>query len=270
MNSRERKVMKNENGIGGKFEVLVAIMKRLRGKNGCPWDREQDEKSIADFFLEEVYEAVDAIQKGDAESLCEELGDVLMEVVFLARIYEEKKRFDISRVLDGIIDKMIRRHPHVFQGETAGTAREVRKNWDRLKTEEKKRTSLLDGLPHSCPALLEAFQLGRRVSGCGFDWEKPGDVLLKLKEEVDELEKALDNGEKEAAARELGDILFSAANTARHLDMNPELVLKKANKRFMRRFRRLEKIVRKRGKDLSSLSLREMDRIWEEVKKEEK
>ncbi|MBN1271252.1 MAG: nucleoside triphosphate pyrophosphohydrolase [Candidatus Aminicenantes bacterium] len=260
------RIMNDTERIGLKFVSLVNILEKLRGEKGCPWDKEQDEKSIANYFLEEVYEAIDALQEGDTVALAEELGDVLLEVIFLARIFEEKKQFDISHVLDGIINKMIRRHPHVFGKETAETTREVKRKWNDMKRTEKKRESVLDGLTSQAPALLEAVQIGRRVSSCGFDWEKQSEVLQKIKEEIDEMEKALISGNKNEIEKEMGDLLFSTVNLARHLDANPELILRKMNKKFIRRFQYIEKEAEKSGRNIHQMSLQEMDKLWEEAK----
>lgn len=244
----------------------MRIMDTLRGERGCPWDREQDEDSITDYFLEEVYEAVEAITHGKPEALAEELGDVLMEVVFLVRIFEEKTAFTIEDVLEGINRKMIRRHPHVFGTKSVSDSSQVHDEWNKQKTDEKERESLLDGLVRSAPALLSAFQIGTRVSACGFDWDEPEDVLLKVREEMAELESAVQTRERDFVFREMGDILFALANFARHLDVNPEIALREANAKFIQRFRYIEERLRERGKRPHQASLREMDALWEEAK----
>lgn len=252
---------------GDKFEELVNIMRVLRSERGCPWDRQQDVRSITNFFLEEVYEAVEAVEADDSHSLGEELGDVLMEVVFLAQIYSEKGEFNIADVLEGIVDKMVRRHPHVFGSPEVKIRRGVVEEWQRLKNKEKEGETLFDGLSASSPALLAAFQVGQRAAALGFDWEKPGDVLAKVKEEIEELEKALEK--KQGQAEELGDILFALANLCRKLGFNPELALRQANEKFKRRFLSLEARLKARGKALGHVSLEEMDKIWEELKRGE-
>jgi MazG family protein len=251
---------------GKKFEELIRILDDLRGEKGCPWDKEQDEKSIADYFLEEVYEAVDAIHANDSVSLKEELGDVLMEVVFLARIFKEKEKFLISEVLDGINRKMINRHPHVFLKKRVETSDEVRDEWCQQKREEKDRQSVLDGMASSLPSLLEAFQLGLRVSQVGFDWDNPLDALQKVKEEVSELEDVLKTEENDEVFKEVGDLFFALSNVSRHLGVNPEIALRQANKKFMDRFRFIEGKLEKEGKTLDQASLEEMDKIWDEAK----
>ncbi len=258
--------MGDAESAGKKFEELVRILDVLRGEKGCPWDREQDEKSIANYFLEEVYEAVDAIYANDSGSLEEELGDVLMEVVFLARIFKEKEEFLISEVLDGINRKMIHRHPHVFSEKRVETSEEVRDEWCQQKKEEKERRSVLDGIASSLPSLLEAFQLGLRVSQVGFDWDNPLDALQKVKEEISELEEVLKTKEDDEVFKEVGDLFFAMSNVSRHLGVNPEIALRQANKKFMDRFRFIEGKLEKEGKALNQASLEEMDKIWDEAK----
>lgn len=258
--------MKQEEKSGDKFEHLVQIMETLRSDRGCPWDKEQDEKSITNYFLEEVYEAVEAISAEDTKALAEELGDVLMEVVFLAQIYKEKRKFSIDEVLDGINQKMIRRHPHVFGPERKETSREVVDEWIRGKQEEKERESLFDRFPSSTPSLLAAFQIGLSVSHYGFDWNQPKEALQKVKEEVAELEKVIDAQDKAELSREMGDVFFSLVNVSRLLSINPEIALRQANKKFIKRFKHIEKKLREKKKELGQASLEEMDKIWEEAK----
>lgn len=258
--------MKNAAKAGKRFERLVEILDILRGENGCPWDKEQDERSISNTFLEEVYEAVEAISQGDVKALAEELGDVLMEVLFLARIYKEKEKFTISDVLEGINQKMIRRHPHVFGHKQLKTSEKVIDQWHRQKKEEKERESLFDGMVKNAPSLLEAFQIGIRVSPYGFDWSSPMEALQKIKEEVTELEKALKAKKDDEVFQEIGDIIFSMANVARLLGVNPEIALKRTNKKFVDRFQTVERKLREGGKDLSQTSLEQMDDLWEKAK----
>lgn len=251
---------------GREFQKLVEILDALRGETGCPWDREQDEKSIVSYFLEEVYEVVDALFGGDPRSLAEELGDVLMEVVFLSRIFKEKGKFTISQVMERINRKMIERHPHVFGQAKLDSSTRVIDEWNRRKKEEKERTSLLEGLGGRFPALLEAFLIGQRVSHFGFDWSGPLDALQKTKEEIAELEKALEERNVDQTSGEIGDVFFSLANVSRLCGVNPEIVLKQANKKFKNRFEFIEKRLKERGKELGQASLKEMDEIWEEAK----
>lgn len=259
--------MEDAEKAGKEFQQLVQILDELRGDNGCPWDREQDEKSIANYFLEEVYEAVDAIHAGDAESLAEELGDVLMEVVFLARIFKEKDKFSVSDALEGINQKMIHRHPHVFAQKKLGTSDEVIDEWCRKKQEEKERKSVLDGMASCLPSLLEAFQIGLRVSQHGFDWAKSADALQKVKEEISELEEALKRNDRDEVFMEVGDLLFAMSNVSRLLGINPEIALREANRKFTRRFRFMEKKLQEEGKELRQATLEETDEIWEDAKR---
>lgn len=254
---------------GQKFEQLVKILDTLRGKSGCPWDKEQDEQSISNYFLEEVYEALEAILSGDAPSVAEELGDVLMEVVFLARIYKEKKAFTMSDVVENINQKMIRRHPHVFGGKTIASSSEVLDAWKLGKQQEKKRQSLFDGIVKLAPALHSAYQIGLRVSSYGFDWENPSGALEKVKEEVSELESVMKIEAKEHIFQEIGDAFFALSNVSRKLGVNPEIALKKANEKFMLRFESLENELAEKGKSLGEASLEEMDEIWEQIKDRE-
>ena len=248
------------------FEKLVEILDVLRSEKGCPWDKEQDEKTIVNYFLEEVYEAVDAVISGDPQSLKEELGDVLMEVVFLSRIFKEKNEFTIQDVLEGINQKMIRRHPHVFGTHPIDSSNEVINLWNRQKKNEKKRSYVLDGMASNLPSLLKAFQIGQRVSSYGFDWKQPLLALEKVKEELDELEKALQSDNKEEAAEEIGDLLFSLANVSRLLDVNPEIALRQTNDKFNRRFRFIEERLEEQGDELGKVSLDEMNILWEASK----
>ncbi len=245
------------------FCRLVEIMAKLRAPDGCPWDRKQTEKSLVKYLLEETYEVVDAIEEGNPEKLKEELGDLLLQVVFLAQIAREKGQFTIEDVAKFIGDKLISRHPHVFGSEKFETAQEVLEHWDSFKKKEKKK--LLDGVPVSSPALLEAYLIGERAARVGFDWEKAEDVFEKIEEEINELREAVKKGE--GTEEEMGDVLFSLANLARKLNVNPELALKKTNRKFRERFGKIEKEAEKRGKELRELSLKDMDEIWEAAKK---
>ena len=254
---------------GQEFEQLVKILDTLRGENGCPWDKEQDEQSISNYFLEEVYEALEAIRTGDVASVAEELGDVLMEVVFLARIYKEKEAFTISDVIANINAKMTRRHPHVFGDKTVASSSEVLNDWNQEKKQEKARQSLFDGIVKLAPALHSAYQIGLRVSSYGFDWDNASDALEKIKEETSELESAIKMGTKEHIFQEIGDAFFALVNVSRKLGVNPEIALKEANEKFMKRFTSLENELAEKGKSLDEADLLEMDEIWEQLKKRE-
>lgn len=258
--------MKDARKAGEEFEKLVLILDALRGEHGCPWDKEQDEESITNYFLEEVYEAVDALASKDSRTLAEELGDVLMEIVFLARIFKEKEAFTIFDVVEGINKKMVRRHPHVFGRKSSKTSSKVVKDWNRQKEVEKERRSVFEDMSEHAPALLAAFQIGKRGSQYGFDWKNAPEIIPKVKEEISELEQALMEKSREKAAGEIGDIFFSLANISRHLGFNPELALKQTNKKFIQRFHHMEETLRAKGKSLGQATLEEMDKIWEEAK----
>jgi len=258
--------MRSTRKAGQEFQELVGILGTLRGPGGCPWDRRQDVRSIADYFLEEAYEAVEACLSGRPLAAAEELGDTLMEVVFLARLFEEKGRFSVTDALARINRKMVDRHPHVFAGRKVRGSRQVVDEWQKRKLREKGRESVLDGLGGNVPALLGAFQLGQRVSACGFDWPDVSGALAKVREEVGELDGALRARRRRAVEDEFGDLLFALANVARHLRINPEVALRRANRKFAGRFRQVERRLRETGRDTRSASLAEMDEIWERVK----
>jgi len=258
--------MKKISKTNNTFEKLIEILDVLRSDEGCPWDREQDENSIVNYFLEEVYEAVDAIESGDPQSVKEELGDVLMEVVFLARIFKEKNEFTIHDVLECINQKMIRRHPHVFGPNKIESSARVVDAWNQQKRTEKDRQSILDGMATHLPSLLKAFQIGQRVSIVGFDWKQPLDALKKVREELDELEQALEANNKEEITEEIGDLMFSLANISRLLDINPEIALRQTNAKFCKRFFYIEERLKERGEEIEKVNLDELDILWEAAK----
>jgi MazG family protein len=256
------------------FDRLVSIMNRLRGPDGCPWDREQTLESLAGYLLEEAHEVVEAIGTGDPAKLREELGDLLIQVVFMSRIGRENDWFDVDDVCNVISDKMVRRHPHVFGDREVDGADEVIRNWEDIKKQERAgsgETSTLNGVPGSLPGLLKAFRMTEKASAVGFDWRKPHDVMVKLHEEVAELEAELDRLEGEAEERvrdELGDVLFVMANLARHLGVEPETALQATNAKFKRRFEAMEAAAQSRGLSLRELTLDEQDELWERVKRD--
>jgi MazG family protein len=261
--------------MSDQFDRLVEIMDRLRDPGGCPWDREQTLESLSPYFLEEAYEVIDAIASGDPGKLCEELGDLLLQIVFVARIASETKAFDIGDVCDSISQKMVRRHPHVFGDREVSDSGEVMRNWEDIKREERgpeSGSSVLEGVPQSLPGLLKAFRMTEKAAAVGFDWRRPADVMGKMREEMDELEAELDSGDSAAADRvraEMGDVLFVMANLARHLKVEPETALQETNSTFQRRFRAMEDLARARDRDFRSMSLVEQDALWEEVKRDE-
>ena len=254
------------------FDRLVQIVAQLRGPEGCPWDREQDHASLKQYFLEEVYEVLEAIDGGEHSKLCAELGDVLLQILLHARIAAEAGRFDIRDVLRRISEKLIYRHPRVFGDVEVADSGEVVRNWEQLKQHEvetKQRESLLDGIPRSLPALQRAQALHKEVAKVGFDWDDVSGPWAKLREELEELEQVMDANDEEAAARELGDVLIAVANLARFLGVWAEDALRQGNDRFEERFRQVERRAAAAGRELSEMTLAEMDRLWEEVKADE-
>jgi tetrapyrrole methylase family protein/MazG family protein len=251
------------------FADLVAIMARLRRKDGCPWDRRQTKEDLKPFLIEETYEILEALDRGDDQGLKEELGDLLFHIIFMARIAEEEGAFDIDDVISGIAEKMRRRHPHVFGGSEVADAHEVEVNWARLKAAEKPRGSLMAGLPLHLPALMRAFRLTERAAKVGFDWEHRDQVWAKLEEELQEFQQALrkDREKKEAQREELGDILFTLVNLARFLGIDPEDALRRVTDKFAKRFTYIEQRLQEKGKTPEQASLAEMDALWEESKK---
>ncbi|HIO41467.1 MAG TPA: nucleoside triphosphate pyrophosphohydrolase [Aquifex sp.] len=245
------------------FEDLKEIMKELRQK--CPWDRKQTHDSLKKYLIEETYEVIDAIEKRDWEALKEELGDLLLQPVFHARLAEEEGRFDIDDVVDHLCKKLIKRHPHVFGEEEAKTAEEVLKNWEKRKLEERK--SVLEGVPKHLPALMRAEKLQKKAAKVGFDWKDLKEVREKVLEEWKEFWEALERGNREEIEHEFGDLLFALVNLARFLNIDPEEALQKANERFIKRFSHVERRVKESGKPWEEFTLEELDRFWEEAKK---
>ncbi len=249
-------------------------MDRLRDPGGCPWDREQTLESLQGFLLEEAYEVVEAAQAGDGDDLCEELGDLLLQIVFMARIGRERSWFDVDEVCTRISDKLVRRHPHVFAEREVNGSGEVKRNWEEIKREEKGSQvprSALDGVPHALPALLKAFRMTEKAAAVGFDWDRPADVVTKLREEVEELDQEVNGrqGDLEKVRQELGDVLFVMANLARHLGVEPETALQGTNEKFQRRFRQVEEAAAASGRPMGEHSLAELDQLWEAAKQSE-
>lgn len=264
--------------VGERFERLVEIMRVLRAPDGCPWDREQTHASLRPYVLEETYEVLEAIDSGSPAHLCEELGDFLFEAVFLAQISEEAGDFSIGDALDAIADKLVRRHPHVFDrksGDSPLTSGQVIEKWETLKARERamagspaaKKTTL-SGVPKTLPALLRAYEVSSRAAAVGFDWVKPEDVLDKIDEEVDELREEVKSGagSQARAEEEMGDLLFAIANLSRKLGIEPEAALRRATDKFTRRFEAMEDAFAERGKRLNESTLQEMEAEWQSVK----
>jgi tetrapyrrole methylase family protein/MazG family protein len=249
------------------FNKLVKIMKQLRNPiNGCPWDRQQTGRSLREYILEEAHELVEAIEIDSIEKQKEELGDLLLQIVFLAQIHREKNHFSIKDVLGNINQKLIQRHPHIFGDFIVHSAEEVKHNWERIKKEEKKKKSIVSDYPAAMPALSHAKRVAEQASSVGFDWDDPLGALEKVEEEVGELKKALRARQREKVEEEIGDILFAVANVARLAHVNPEFALKNTNKKFVTRFRYIEEQLRKQGKDINKVSMAEMEALWEESK----
>lgn len=255
------------------FEALIKLIETLRGETGCPWDKRQTPQTITIYLIEEIYELVDAIASNKAGEVCEELGDVLFHIIFLARIYQELGQFDIEDVVRMNTEKMTRRHPHVFGSEKVNNAEEVKERWHQLKLKEKKtvrNTSVLDTVPSQLPALIRAFRISERAAKAGFDWPDMPGVQQKVEEEWSELKSALRKNNKNRVVEEFGDLFFTLVNVARFAQVHPESALSQAVKKFEQRFKTMEKQAFQRGQTLDSLSEKEMDDLWEEIKNHEK
>jgi MazG family protein len=268
-------------GAGERFEKLVDIMRALRAPDGCPWDREQTHASLRPFLLEEAYEVLEAIDGGTPRELCEELGDVLFEVVFMSRLSEEAGDFSIADTIDAISTKLVRRHPHVFARQhTDGplTSGQVVERWETLKARERaeagvehkaKKKTTLSGVPKTLPSLLRAYEISSRAAAVGFDWSRATDVLDKIDEEVAEVRREIESGatdNQERAEEEMGDLLFAIANLSRKLGIEPESALRRANEKFTRRFEAVEGALAIRGRAMSEATLDEMEQEWTRVK----
>jgi len=268
------------------FEKLVALQARLRAVNGCPWDREQTHSSLRTYLIEEAYEVLDALESGDDAKFVEEMGDLLLQIVFHSQIASETGRFTAADVIRDVHEKMVRRHPHVFGEKRAKNAAEVLKNWEQIKSEERRAKgagrdadaatqhapaeSLMGGVGRSLPATMEGLQLTRRAARIGFDWGGVEGVFEKIREEGAELRHALGTKDRAKVEEEMGDLLFAAVNLARYVQVDPEIALKKANAKFARRFRAMEQLARESGSSLENVSRAEMEVLWETAKRHEK
>jgi len=258
------------------IKKLVELVARLRGENGCPWDKEQTRETLKPLLIEEAFETLDALDSDDPSDLKDELGDLLFQVVFHAQIAREKGEFDLGDVIDRSLEKMTRRHPHIFGAVDLKTSEDVLKNWEDIKASEKgvasssrpdSERSLLDGIPKKIPAVYRAYQMTAKAARVGFDWQQLDGIFDKMKEEMRELKDAVSSGDREQIADELGDLLFVAVNIARKLDMDPETALMRSSRKFERRFRFIETAVKQQGRALKDVSLTEMDALWNEAKK---
>ena len=255
------------------FDRLVDIVNTLRSPGGCPWDREQTSKSLLPGAVEEVYELIDAVDEEESFKIKDELGDVLLQVVMQAQIAKENGEFTIEDVCKNISDKLIRRHPHVFADVDVSDSDQVMVNWEIIKRTEKgytDRKSVIDGVPRSFPALIRAYKLSKKASKVGFDWDTYHGALDKVDEELSELKAEIDLNDREHMFDELGDLLFAICNLARKLDIAPEMALNRASDKFYDRFVKLETSCSNAGKELTDMTLAEMDTVWDAVKKEEK
>jgi tetrapyrrole methylase family protein/MazG family protein len=256
--------MKNKN-----FDDLVTLMAKLRSPDGCPWDRKQTPESLKPFLIEECYEVIEALDEGSPDKVKEELGDLLFQIIFHARIAEEQGLFTIRDVIASNIEKMTRRHPHVFGDARLSTDREVLANWEEIKKKEKgyeDRKSILEGVPKHLPSLLRAHSLQERASRVGFDWSRIDEALPKLDEEMAEFKDSLDRKDAEGIEEELGDIFFMLVNISRFLGVNPEDALRKTISKFIQRFRYIEEHAADAGRALNDMSLDEMEKLWQESK----
>ncbi len=245
------------------FNRLLDIMDDLREK--CPWDQKQTFESLRHLTIEETYELADAILENDLPEIKKELGDVLLHIIFYAKIASEKKAFDIGDVATAISEKLIHRHPHIYGNIKVNNEEDVKRNWEQLKLKEGKK-SVLEGVPQSLPAVIKASRIQEKVAGIGFDWEQPEQVWAKVQEELSELNEEIKAGNNENIEKEFGDVLFSMINYARFINVNPENALEKTNKKFINRFQYLERESKKEGKNLADMSLAEMDIYWEKSK----
>ena len=254
------------------FKSLVEVIATLRGENGCPWDREQTHTSLKSTLIEETYETVEAIDSAQPDKLKEELGDLLLNIMLQAQIAAENSDFDIYDVIDTLTEKLIRRHPHVFGDVNVENSDDVVKNWEAIKKEEagnEDRESILDGIPIALPSLLRAQKIQKRAARVGFDWDDIQDVISKVHEELAEVKESLQKNKQAEIEMEIGDLLFAVVNLCRFVELQAEETLRKSNRKFIQRFKKMEKILEKQGKDISEQSLTTLDEIWEEVKKDE-
>ena len=260
--------------LSSNFKDLVEIMETLRSKDGCPWDKEQTHDSLKSCLIEEVYEIVDAVDSKDSEQLKEELADLFFLIIFYCKIADDSNNFDINNVLEACLEKMTRRHPHVFGDKTANDASEALNQWNEIKKKEveakqngkNNKTSIVDNIPNHMPALQKAQKVQKKVARVGFDWEVIEDVIAKVHEELEEVKEAINNKEKEPIAEEIGDLLFAVVNLSRFLKLDSEDLLRKSISKFTGRFKKVETQVAALGKKIEECSLSELDGIWNEIK----
>ena len=252
-----------------KLDQLRKIVKKLRSPDGCDWDKEQTHKSLVPYLIEETYEVIEAIENNDSKALKEELGDLLLHVLFQAELSSEKKEFDIFDSLDSINNKLVRRHPHVFDKDSKNDSWNQKGSWEKSKKKEKKRDSVLEGVPKSLPGLLRSRRIQERAASVGFDWKEVDPIIDKVEEELNEVRESIDENDKEQIELELGDLLFSIVNLSRFYNIDPENALKRSTNKFINRFNKIEKRISESGKSMEDSDLETMDKIWNEVKIDE-
>ena len=255
------------------FDRLVDVVAMLRSKNGCPWDLAQTHESLKADLIEEAYELIEAIDAKVPKKICDELGDLLMQVMLHSQIATDRNEFGVDEVIENLMEKLVRRHPHVFGSVVATDENEVLENWEEIKRGEdgnKDRKSSLDGIPHSLPSLQRAEKIQKKASRAGFDWDKTEDVLPKLQEEIDEIEESIRNDDITEIEMEIGDLLFSVVNLCRFLNVQPEEALRKSTRKFADRFQRMETTLERTNKTFKDYDLSTLDQIWEQVKQQEK
>lgn len=259
--------MKKETNAAALFEEVLKVMDKLRGKEGCPWDKEQSHDSMKSYILEEAYEVLESIEENNFENLKYELGDLLFQIIFHAHLAKEANLFDINEVLLCIINKMKERHPHVFGDIKLNNTQEVLINWNKIKRSKKKDKSILEGIPHNTPALIWAKMVQERAANTGFDWNNIKDVIKKIEEEINELKHEYQHQEIKKIEEEFGDLLFSLVNISRFLKIDPELSLRKTVHKFIQRFTHMEKTIENMGEKIEDLNLEKLNQLWEEAKK---
>ena len=253
-----------------KFLKLIQILKGLRSPDGCDWDKEQTHKTLIPYLIEETYEVIEAIEKNNSKALKEELGDLLLHVLFQAELSSEKGQFDIFDSLDSINNKLVSRHPHVFDKDSKDNSWNQKGSWEKSKQKEKNRDSILEGIPKSLPGLLRSRRIQERAASVGFDWKEVKPIIDKVEEELDEVKESIDQGNKEQIELELGDLIFSIVNLSRFYNIDPESALKKSTNKFISRFNKIERRISESGDSIENSDLETMDKIWDEIKLDEK
>ena len=258
------------NNKSDKFLKLIEILKKLRSPDGCEWDKEQTHESLIPYLIEETYEVIEAIEKKDSQALKEELGDLILHALFQAELSSEKNEFDIFDSLDSIINKLINRHPHVFDKNSKDNSWNQKGSWEKSKKKEKNRDSVLEGIPKSLPGLLRSRRIQERAASVGFDWKEVRPIIDKVEEELEEVKDAINQKDKNQISMELGDLMFAVVNLSRFYNIDPEGALKKSTNKFISRFNKIEKRISESGDSIENSDLETMDKIWDEIKLDEK